>query len=77
MVVFNTAILENWKMTGYKFIYVLPLKKYGVVKPMTNVQDRKKGYTIPINELSRFQLTNNFFMAREKDTKCGVSMAIS
>jgi hypothetical protein len=68
MITFNSTILQNWKSTGYKYIYVLPLKKYSVLKPSASLQERRKGYTIPINELERFPLAHDCFMAREKDS---------
>ena len=51
MVVFNPLILQNWKLSGYKFIYVLPRNKYGVLRPLSEDRSVKRGYTIEIGEL--------------------------
>jgi hypothetical protein len=67
MVAFNPSILENWKSSGYKYVYVMPLKKYGVLQPLKQEKEMKKGYTIEIEELSLIQMTAEYFWAKEKD----------
>jgi hypothetical protein len=67
MVAFNPSILENWKTSGYKYIYVLPLKKYGVLQPLVNEKERKRGYTIQIDELNLIQMAEDYFLTKEKD----------
>lgn len=67
MVVFNPLILQNWKLSGYKFIYVLPRNKYGVLRPLTEDRSVRKGYTIEISELPLLQISDNYFFTKEKD----------
>lgn len=68
MVAFNPSILENWKTSGYKYIYVLPLKKYGVLQPLVSEKEKKRGYTIQIDELNLIQMTEDYFLTKEKDS---------
>jgi len=67
MVVFNPLILQNWKLSGYKFIYVLPRNKYGVLRPLVEDRSVKRGYTIEITELPLLQISENYFFTKEKD----------
>ena len=67
MVVFNPLILQNWKLSGYKFIYVLPRNKYGVLRPLSEDRSVKRGYTIEIGELPLLQISDNYFFTKEKD----------
>jgi hypothetical protein len=61
MVVFNLSIFESWKSRGYKYVYVLPLKKYGVLQPLTQEKERIKGYTIYIHELDLINISEDYF----------------
>jgi hypothetical protein len=67
MVVFNLSIRETWKSRGYKYIFILPLKKYGVLQPLNQEKERKKGYTINITELDLIDLSGDYFLTKEKD----------
>jgi hypothetical protein len=67
MVVFNRSMLENWKSMGYEYIYVLPLKKYGVLQPLTKEKEKKKGFSVYFHELSLIDLTADYFLTKEKD----------
>jgi hypothetical protein len=69
MVVFNPSIFENWKSRGYKYIYVLPLKKYGVLQPLTQEKERQKGYSILMHELELIDISGDYFLTKEKDAK--------
>lgn len=68
MVAFNPSIIETWKLNGYKYIYVLPLKKYGVLQPLVLEKERKRGYTIQIEELNLIQMAEDYFLTKEKDS---------
>ena len=67
MVLFNSLILQHWKLSGYKFIYVLPRNKYGVLRPLAEDRSVRKGYTIEIGELPLLQISENYFLTKEKD----------
>ena len=67
MVVFNNSILENWKQSGYRYILILPRDKYGVLRPLYSDKNARKGYTIKISEIKLLQLTEEYFLAKEKD----------
>ncbi|HYF66940.1 MAG TPA: hypothetical protein VD884_02340 [Ohtaekwangia sp.] len=67
MVVFNPSILQNWKQIGYRYILVLPRDKYGVLRPLVEDKPFKKGYTIEISEIDLLQMTEDYFLTKEKD----------
>ena len=67
MVLFNSLILQHWKLSGYKFIYVLPRNKYGVLRPLAEDRSVRKGYTIEIGELPLLQISENYFLTKDKD----------
>jgi hypothetical protein len=73
MVVYNSSYLEKWKLLGYKFILVLPLDKYGVLRPLMYEKDVNKGFTIRLCEVDLLQITEDYFFAMEKDVKIPVS----
>jgi hypothetical protein len=67
MVVFRDSFIENWKLNGYRFILVLPLNKYGVLRPLTTDKDVTHGYTIEISEVKLLQIVDDYFLTMEKD----------
>jgi hypothetical protein len=67
MVIFNTSILETWKLNGYRYILVLPRNKYGVLRPLVDDKQVKKGYTIEIAEMNLIQMAEEYFYTKEKD----------
>ena len=67
MVVFNHSIFESWKSKGYKYVYILPLKKYGVLQPLTQEKERRKGYSVYLHELNLLNLSEDYFLTKEKD----------
>jgi hypothetical protein len=67
MVVFNLSIRENWKSKGYKYIFIMPLKKYGVLQPLNQEKEKRKGYTISISELDLLDTSGDYFLIKEKD----------
>ena len=67
MVVFNPSILENWKQTGYRYVFILPRDKYGVLRPLIEDKPFKKGYTIEISEMDLLQIAEDYFLTKEKD----------
>jgi hypothetical protein len=67
MVAFNKTLMTTWKNVGYNFILVLPLEKYGVLRPLVEDKNVKRGYTIEINELILIQMAEDYFLTKEKD----------
>ena len=67
MVVFNNAFLENWKVSGFRYILVLPLDKYGVLRPLVDDKNVKRGYTLEMSEAKLLQIADDYFFTMEKD----------
>jgi hypothetical protein len=67
MVVFHDSFIENWKLNGYRFILVLPLNKYGVLRPLTTDKNVTHGYTIEMSEVKLLQIVDDYFLTMEKD----------
>jgi hypothetical protein len=67
MVTFNPSVIDTWRTFGYNFIHVLPLAKYGVLRPLTRETEVRKGFIIQINEAGLLQLHNDYFLIKEKN----------
>jgi hypothetical protein len=67
MVVFNNAFLENWKLSGFRYILVLPFDKYGVLRPLIDDKNVKRGYTLEMSEAKLLQIADDYFFTMEKD----------
>jgi hypothetical protein len=67
MVVFNNSFLENWKLNGFRYILVLPLDKYGVLRPLFTDKNVKRGYTLEMSEAKLLQIADDYFFTMEKD----------
>jgi hypothetical protein len=67
MVVFNLSIRENWKARGYRYVFILPFKKFGVLQPLNHEKERLKGYTINIDELDLIDTSGDYFLTKNKD----------
>jgi hypothetical protein len=68
MTTFTPSLLPLWKNSGYRFIHVLPRDKYGVLRPLVEDRMVKFGYTIEITELSLLQITEDYFLTKDKDS---------
>ena len=60
MVVFNYSYLDSWRSQGYKYILVLPLEKFGVLRPLANDRNLKKGYTLEMSEVNLLQIAEDY-----------------
>lgn len=67
MTTFNLTWIENWKSKGYNYLLVLPREKYGVLRPLNEPREVKKGYTIEIDDLRLIHLDKDYFLVKEKD----------
>ena len=67
MVVFHDSFIENWKLNGYRYILVLPLNKFGVLRPLTTDKNVTHGYTIEMSEVKLLQIVDDYFLTMEKD----------
>jgi hypothetical protein len=67
MVVFNNSFLENWKVSGFRYILVLPLDKYGVLRPLVDDKNVTRGYTLEMSEAKLLQIADDYFFTMEKD----------
>lgn len=67
MVVFNNSFLENWKLSGFRYILVLPRDKYGVLRPLFTDKNVKRGYTLEMSEAKLLQIADDYFFTMEKD----------
>jgi hypothetical protein len=45
----------------------MPLKKYGVLQPLNQEKEKRKGYTISISELDLLDTSGDYFLIKEKD----------
>lgn len=67
MVVFHDSFIENWKLSGFRYILVLPLEKFGVLRPLTSDKNVTHGYTIEMSEVKLLQIADDYFLTMEKD----------
>ena len=67
MVTFNPSIIDAWRTFGYNFVHVLPLEKYGVLRPLTREREVRKGFIIQISEVGLLQLHDDYFLIKEKN----------
>jgi hypothetical protein len=68
MTTFTPSLLPYWKSSGYRFIHVLPRNKYGVLRPLLEDRAVRFGYTIEITELPLLQITEEYFLTKDKDS---------
>jgi hypothetical protein len=67
MITFNASFVENWREKGYKYIFILPRDKYGVLRPLADDKPVRKGYTIEIDELRFIHMEDDYFIVKQKD----------